>query len=94
LTKDNPAKRNWQGSKTYCFCHKEETIKHLFFDCRFACSIWSFIHVATGLLKPHDIGHMFNGWLRRVNKDVNLLLLLGGATTCWSIWLSRNDIVF
>jgi hypothetical protein len=23
-----------------------------------------------------------------------LLLLLGGAATCWSIWLSRNDIVF
>jgi hypothetical protein len=37
---------------------------------------------------------MFNGWLRGVNKDVKLLLLLGGATTCWSIWLSRNDIVF
>ena len=52
LTKDNLAKRNWQGSKTCCFCHKEETIKHLFFDCQFACSIWSFIQVATGLLKP------------------------------------------
>ena len=94
LTKDNLVKRNWQGSKTYCFCHKEETIKHLFFDYRFACSIWSFIHVAIGLLKPHNIGHMFNGWLRGVNKDVKLLFLLGGAATCWSIWLSRNDIVF
>jgi len=37
---------------------------------------------------------MFNGWLRGVNKDVKLLLLLGGAATCWSIWLSRYDIVF
>jgi hypothetical protein len=55
LTKDNLGKRNWQGSKTCCFCHKEETIKHLFFDCRFACSIWSFIHVAIGLLIPHNI---------------------------------------
>jgi hypothetical protein len=36
---------------------------------------------------------MFSGWLRGVNKDVKLLLLLGGAATCWSIWLSRNDIV-
>ena len=36
---------------------------------------------------------MFNGWLRGVNKDVKLLLLLGGVATCWSIWLSRNDIV-
>jgi len=37
---------------------------------------------------------MFNGWLRGVNKDVKLLFLLGGAATCWSIWLIRNDIVF
>ena len=85
MTKDNLVKRNWPGSKTCCFCHKEETIKHLFFDYRFACSIWSFIHVATGLLKPHNIGHMFNGWLRGVKIDVNLLLMLGGAATCWSI---------
>jgi hypothetical protein len=32
LTKDNLAKRNWQGSTKCCFCHKEETIKHLFFN--------------------------------------------------------------
>jgi len=37
---------------------------------------------------------MFNRWLRGVNKDVKLLLLLGGAATCWSIWLNRNNIVF
>jgi hypothetical protein len=37
---------------------------------------------------------MFNGWLRGVSKDVKLLLLLGGAVTCWFIWLSRNDIDF
>jgi hypothetical protein len=30
LTKDNLAKRNWQGTKTCCFCYKEETIRHLF----------------------------------------------------------------
>jgi len=65
----------------------------LFFVCRFASSIWSFIHVAIGLLKPLNIGHIFSGWLRGVNKDMKLLLLLGGAATCWSIWLSRNDIV-
>jgi hypothetical protein len=26
LTKDNLSKRNWEGSKTCYFCHKEETI--------------------------------------------------------------------
>jgi hypothetical protein len=39
------------------------------------------------------MSYVYSGWLRGVNKDVKLLLLLGGAVTCWSIWLSRNDIV-
>jgi hypothetical protein len=39
LTKDNLAKRSWQGSKVCCFCHKDETIQHLFFDCRFAQAV-------------------------------------------------------
>jgi hypothetical protein len=32
LTKDNLAKRNWHGFLSCCFCHKLETIKHLFFN--------------------------------------------------------------
>jgi hypothetical protein len=36
---------------------------------------------------------MFSGWLRGVSKDVKPLLLLGGAATCWFIWLNINDIV-
>ena len=43
LTKDNLAKCNWHGSKKCVFCHKDETIKHLFFECKFANSIWSII---------------------------------------------------
>ena len=31
LTKDNLARRNWQGSQKCCFCHENETIQHLFF---------------------------------------------------------------
>jgi hypothetical protein len=30
LTKDNLAKRNWQGSKYCCFCSNFETIQHMF----------------------------------------------------------------
>ncbi|WVZ93145.1 LOW QUALITY PROTEIN: hypothetical protein U9M48_039151 [Paspalum notatum var. saurae] len=41
LTKDNLTKCNWQESLTYASCHKEQTINHLFFECRFARSVWS-----------------------------------------------------
>ena len=40
LTKDNLAKRNWNRSKTCCFCDKDESIQHLFFDCPFARIVW------------------------------------------------------
>jgi hypothetical protein len=40
LTKDNLVRHNWQGSPKCCFCHHDETIKHLFFQCQFAHSIW------------------------------------------------------
>jgi hypothetical protein len=32
-------KRNCQGNKRCCFCANDETIQHLFFDCRFAHAV-------------------------------------------------------
>ena len=43
LTKDNLAKHNWHESKKCVFYQHDETIKHLFFQCDFARSIWSAI---------------------------------------------------
>jgi hypothetical protein len=64
LTKDNLAKRNWQGSKVCCFCHKDETISHLFYECRFARAMWFIIHAVFGFSRPHSVSHMFGSWLR------------------------------
>ena len=94
LTRDNLAKRNWQGSKNCCFCHKDETILHLFYECRFARFVWCIIQVATGLFPPRGVSNMFGNWLRGIRKDLKSLILLGAATICWSLWLCRNDVVF
>jgi hypothetical protein len=58
LTKDNLAKRNWHGSKECVFCHKNETIKHLFFECRFTRSIWSVIQFASTLYQPTSVANI------------------------------------
>lgn len=42
LTKDNLSKRNWQGNKSCVFCHNNETIEHLLFECRFTRILWAF----------------------------------------------------
>lgn len=77
LTKDNLAKRNWKGNKTYCFYHKEETIKHLFFECRLARSVWSLIQIASNISSPRSVSHMSGQWSLRQNKESRPPFLLG-----------------
>jgi hypothetical protein len=59
LPKYNLAKWNWDGSKKCIFCHHDETIKHLFFQYRFARSIWLVIQVASSLFLPCGITNIF-----------------------------------
>ena len=94
LTKDNLARPNCHGSEKCCFCHKNETIKHLFFKCCFARAVWGCIQVALGLPQPRSISHMFGSLLWGIGKDLKFLVLLGAASTCWSLWLCRNDLFF
>jgi hypothetical protein len=94
LTKDNLARRNWIGDTKYCFCHHEETIDHLFFDCQFARFVWSFFHCASSIPKPSNAAHMLGQWLQGLPRDMQSIALLGVAALCWSIWLCRNNIVF
>ena len=53
------AKRIWHGNQQYCFCHENETIQHLFFDCRFTKLVWATIYATWGLPQPRDVSSMF-----------------------------------
>jgi hypothetical protein len=94
LTKDNLAKRKWQGSKQYCFCHENETIQHLFLDCRFARLVWGSVLAAWGLPRPLNVSNIFGRWLDGLRKHLKPLVLLRAATMCWSLWLYRNAAIF
>ncbi|WVZ91642.1 hypothetical protein U9M48_037786 [Paspalum notatum var. saurae] len=94
LTKDNLTKRNWQGNKSCAFCHNDETIEHIFFECRFARTVWDFFQCASNLTKPNNAPHMFGSWLQGLPSTWQRIVLLGAAALCWSIWLCRNDLVF
>jgi hypothetical protein len=74
LTRNNLAKRNWHGSKECVFCHRDETIKHLFFQCRFTRSIWSVIQVASTLFPPCSITNIFGNWLNGIDNRFKKLL--------------------
>jgi hypothetical protein len=94
LTKDNLAKRNWHENKSCVFCHHDETIKHLFFQCRFARSICSIIQVASTLHPPHSVANIFGNWLHGIDNRFRTLIRVGALAVIWSLWLCRNDKVF
>jgi hypothetical protein len=91
LTKDNLAKRNWTGSQNCCFCDCQETIKHLFFDCQRAKTIWKIVHIATRLTPPRFTSHMFRRWLTGIVMEECKIIFMGVEALCWAIWCTRND---
>jgi hypothetical protein len=94
LTRDNLAKRNWQGSKTCCFCDKDESIQHLFFDCLLAKTLWRIIHLTFGLAPPKNISNLFGNWLNGLNKRTKCQIRVGVCALLWALWHVRNDITF
>jgi hypothetical protein len=94
LTKDNFPKQNWHGSKKCVFYHHDESIKHLFFQCRFARSIWSVIQVASTLFPPRNITNIFGNWLNEIDNRFKKHIRVGAIAFIWSLWLCRNDKVF
>jgi hypothetical protein len=93
LTKDNLVKRNWQGCTKYVFCHEEEKIKHILFNCRVARSIWSIIQIGSTLYPPRSIANIFGNWLNGVDSRYKTIIRVGAIAVAWPLWLCRNDKV-
>ena len=94
LTKDNLARRNWNGNKKCVFCTDDESIQHLFIECHYAQFLWRIIHFTFGVQGPSSINEMFNNWLLSFRPKDKKQMLVGSSALCWAIWTSRNDMVF
>jgi hypothetical protein len=94
LTKDNLAKRNWNGSKTCCFCNQMETIQHLFIECIFAKKLWRIIHMTFNIPPPTNITNLFGNWLHGMPKKDKVQIPVGVCAVLWTIWNKWNDIIF
>jgi hypothetical protein len=58
-TKDNLARRNWSG-KSRVFCCRDETTRHLFFDCAYAKFFWRAVYLVLGLGPPNKHSYSFS----------------------------------
>jgi hypothetical protein len=92
--KDNLARRNWNGNKQCCFSHKNETIKHLFFECIYLKILWGLLFVTLNIVPPPSVRQLFGSWLNQFGAKLKRQVLAGALAFCWAIWLSRNDVVF
>jgi hypothetical protein len=94
LTKDNLAKRHWNGCTKCVFCGEQETIQHLFIECPLAKLLWRTVHFTYALPPPTSITNMFGNWLNGVDRQSKTFICIGVSVLCWSIWRTRNDIIF
>lgn len=94
LTKDNLARRNWQGNKMCAFCSQQETIQHLFFNYHFAKNLWRVVQCTFNIDTPTSVGHLFNDWACSVGSRLKKFMLVGASALCWALWTCKNDIVF
>jgi hypothetical protein len=67
------------------FCHHDDTIKHCFFQCRFARSIWSIIQVASNLYPPCSVANIFGNWLHGIDHRFRTLNRVGAVAIIWSL---------
>jgi hypothetical protein len=94
LTKDNLAKRKWNGCQKCCFCDSMETINHLFVYCPFVKIIWRMMYLTYNIPPPANITNMFGRWLNGVRKEDKQKIRIGVSALCWAIWRTRNDMIF
>lgn len=94
LTKDNLVRRNWHGDRKCGFCHSDESIQHLFFDYHYAQFMWRLVFWSLGFNQSRSVRRAFGNWLFGMPSKTKHLFVSGVADICWTIWISRNDLVF
>jgi hypothetical protein len=82
LTKDNLARRNWNGSKQGSFSWKDESIQHLFFDCLYARFIWGLVLITLGIHPPMNTNDLFSNWSNILGRSFKRQLLTA-ASAFW-----------
>ena len=97
LTKNNLAKRGWQGGLNCVLGDATlKTTDHIFLQCSFARKMRSFFCDALGIkILPHSQTVLWNNWrleepMRSSRQGLDILLAAG----FWCLWKERNRQIF
>ena len=72
-----------------CILQKTETVAHLFLRCNFAKACWASIGAAVITTRP--VLNIFNQIKEKLQVPFFMEIII---IMSWSIWLSRNDLIF
>ncbi len=101
VTADLLAKRGWYGPSICLLCCADaECLKHFFFGCPYARTVWSWIlcgdqRALLNLL--NSSGDLATRWRRTrspLKGRARALLDLCIAAKCWELWMERNHRIF
>jgi hypothetical protein len=83
LTKDNLAKRYWNGCTKCVFCGSHETIDHLFITCPFSRLVWRIVYFTYNIPPPSNVTNVFGNWLNVVDKKTKARIRVGLCALIW-----------
>ena len=88
-------KRNWKGELNCMLCGVVETTDHILFQCPIANFLWSFLLDAFSWHSaPVSIQDIVGKMSRGEKLCSKRLLIIICAGAMWSLWKTRNDMVF
>ena len=65
-----------------------------FFECFYAKFLWRVVHLGFRISPPLSIDDLFVNWSKVGGTIHNSLLLTAASALCWTIWITRNEVVF
>jgi len=90
ITKDNLIRRHWIGVPACYFCHEDETIDHLFFQCSIAKITLGVLGFCFGTNDiPRNI-QQYKTWIAKWLPQGSPVYTSGCVAVCWAIWQCRN----
>ena len=83
LTKDNLARRKWQGCTKCSFCGSEETVEHLLISCPFAKIVLRIVYNTYNITPPANITNMFGNWMNGIDRKTKAQIRIGVSAQIW-----------
>ncbi|GLJ33985.1 hypothetical protein SUGI_0683500 [Cryptomeria japonica] len=70
-------------------CNRQESYRHIFFECKFAQKVWALCGVTYP--KYIDILEILTGYIHGLKNDSNILWFIISSNILWQLWKCRNE---